>query len=260
MNIYGIDINFVIPLFGAFLRIFFLLIFMPFFSSKIIPFPVKWMLSVCLLFTSFSVLELQIGVLNFSTSGEILVFFLKESLVGLILGFSAKLIFEGILLACHFIGSHIGFETSNYYDDNGNQIASVSQFIFILATIVFLSIDMHHFMIRAVVDSFSILPLGKAVFSVEVFEHLSLMGTKFFWMLIQFAAPIAIFLFIINISFGILSKMVPQLNALIINLSLNIPFVLLVFLVTILSFEVNIKYISKEALKELFEVAGILNG
>ena len=260
MNIHGIDINAVVPLFGAFLRIFSLLIFMPFFSSKVIPFSIKWMLSIFLLFISYSVLKPQIGEISFATQEAISFFFIKEILVGLILGFSAKIVFEGILFACHFIGSQIGLDMSCYDSHDEGQISPVSQFIFILAILIFLSTDMHHFIIQSVIGSFSVLPLGEVSFSAAAFEQLSLIGTKLFWIVIQFSAPIAIFIFLINISFGIFSKIVPQVNTLLANLSLNIPLVLIVFLITALSFEKNIAYVSQEVLEEFFKIARVLHG
>src|SRR5208282_2420632 len=85
---------------------------------------------------------------------------IKEAAIGMCLGFGALLLFTGIQMAGQIIDIQMGLGMVNIIDPITNaQISVMGQFYFMVATLVFLGVDGHHLLIRAVVDSFSKLPL-----------------------------------------------------------------------------------------------------
>jgi flagellar biosynthetic protein FliR len=159
-----------------------------------------------------------------------------EVFVGLAIGYTAYLLFSGIQMAGQVIDIQVGFGLVNVIDPNGsNQVSILGEFYFIISMMFFLAVDGHHALLKAVGDSFSILPPG----SVSWFQHAGAAGpllagfvSKLFIIAFQVAAPSVAVLFLTSLSMGLLSRTLPQMNVFIVGLPLN---VVVGLLVTILS-------------------------
>jgi flagellar biosynthetic protein FliR len=159
-----------------------------------------------------------------------------EAFIGLLVGYSAYLLFTGIQMAGQVIDIQIGFGLVNVIDPAGGQSVSIlGQFYYMVAMLFFLAINGHHLLLKAVGDSFQLLPPG----SVGWFDKaagagplLSEFFTKLFIIAFQVAAPSVAVLFLTSVSMGLLSRTLPQMNIFIVGLPLNVA---LGLLVTILS-------------------------
>jgi flagellar biosynthetic protein FliR len=147
-----------------------------------------------------------------------------EAFVGLIIGYTAYLLFSGIQMAGQVIDIQVGFGMVNVIDPNGgNQVSILGEFYFIVSMMFFLAVGGHHALIKAVGDSFGLLAPG----TVNWFQQASHAGpllaqsvTKLFVIAFQVAAP------------SLLSRSLPQMNVFIVGLPMN---VIVGVLVTILS-------------------------
>lgn len=162
-----------------------------------------------------------------------------EVFVGLLLGYSAYLLFTGIQMAGQIIDIQVGFGLVNVIDPAGGSTVSIlGQFYYMVAMLFFLAINGHHILLKALGDSFQLLPVG----SVGWFEKAATAGpllgeffTKLFIIAFQVAAPSVAVLFLTNISMGLLSRTLPQMNVFIVGMPLN---VMIGLMVTILSLKV----------------------
>lgn len=159
---------------------------------------------------------------------------MKEFLIGLSMGYVAYLTYTAIYIAGEIIDMQIGFGVVNVLDPISNiQVPITSNIYFIVSMLLFLLMDGHHMLIRALFDSFLTLPLGKAVFNAQIPDSvLGIFGTVLSTG-VRIAAPIVATVLIVDIALGTISRMVPQMNIFVIGMPLKIIVGLIVITITI---------------------------
>jgi flagellar biosynthetic protein FliR len=149
-----------------------------------------------------------------------------EIFAGLIIGYTAYLLFSGIQMAGQIIDIQVGFGLVNVIDPaGGQQVSILGQFYYLVALMFFLAVDGHHALIKALGDSFSLLPAGSIGWLEQAGKAGPLLGaffTKLFIIAFQVAAPSVAVLFLTNLTMGLLSRTLPQMNVFIVGLPLNI--------------------------------------
>lgn len=159
---------------------------------------------------------------------------IKEFMVGLSIGFIAYLAFTAIYVAGEIIDMQIGFGIVNVIDPVSNiQVPITSNLYFIMSMLLFLSMNGHHVLIKALFDSFSTLPLGTAVFDASLTDELMNVFTTVFTTGFKIAAPIVAAILVADVALGTISRMVPQINIFVIGMPLKIIVGLLIIIITI---------------------------
>ncbi len=152
----------------------------------------------------------------------------QELLMGLFIGFAVYLIFVAIQLAGQIIDMQMGFGVVNVIDPvTSSQVSVMGQYKFLVATLFFLALNGHHYVLRALGDSMSLVPLGELHLSEGAFLKLSAMFGDVFSVAIKIGAPAIAVLFLTNLSMGLLARTVPQINVFIVGLPLSIAMGLL---------------------------------
>jgi flagellar biosynthetic protein FliR len=147
----------------------------------------------------------------------------KELLAGLLIGFSSMVLFMGVQLAGQIMGFQVGFAIVEVFDPSSAQgMSIIGQFQFILALLIFLAIDGHHLLINAVVQSFSIVPLGQITFSPASAEIIIRICVDIFAVAVKIGAPVIVTLFLTDVALGIIARTVPQMNVFIVGFPLKI--------------------------------------
>ena len=102
-------------------------------------------------------------------------------MLGLVIGFSVKLIFAGIQLAGQMAGYQMGMAIANVMDPaSSQQVPLLAQFNNLVALLVFLSINAHYWFIRALTQSYRLVPPLNFHFDGSLMEHLiQLSGNMF---------------------------------------------------------------------------------
>ncbi|MBI4734378.1 MAG: flagellar type III secretion system protein FliR, partial [Rubrobacteridae bacterium] len=147
----------------------------------------------------------------------------SELAVGIIIGFTATLIFTGFLLAGQIIDFQMGFGMVNVVDPLSNvSVSIIGQFKNLLAVLVFLAINGHHFFFTALSKSFEILPL--TTFSLTTGVSTSFMRTigEVFIVGFRIGAPAIGILVISELALGIIARNVPQMNVFVVGLPMKI--------------------------------------
>lgn len=153
---------------------------------------------------------------------------LAELMIGLILSLSVQIIFGGIQMGGELISFQMGFSMASVVDPQSDASTTViTEFIYFLSILVFLSIDGHHWFFRAVYQSFLLLAPGEVHLRPGLYSHLlNLMGNLFI-IGVKLAAPVLAVMIFTQISMGILAKAVPQVNILMTSFPLTITIGLL---------------------------------
>ncbi len=158
---------------------------------------------------------------------------MKEFLIGLSMGYVAYLTYTAIYIAGEVIDMQIGFGVVNVMDPISNiQVPITSNVYFIISMLLFLSMNGHHMLIRALFDSFTSLPPGKAVFDMEISDSiLGIFGTVLATG-VRIAAPVVATILILDVALGTISRMVPQMNIFVIGMPLKIIVGLIIIVIT----------------------------
>ncbi len=232
MNVYGLNVTESLLFFCGLVRVSAILAVFPIFSSSVVPPLVRVLFAFCLSTALFPAIKSTAGLaMNEYLSSNMLiaVLVIKEAVVGLTIGFMAKLIFDSISFGFAYMGMQMGFGFSNLYDPNTEtQSPVVSNFVMVVVSLLFLAVDGHHLMIHAISETFTVLPLGVATFSKQLSLYVFDVGAHVFMIAVRIAAPIAVVIFLMNLGFGLIARAIPQINVLLISFTVNILVGLLV--------------------------------
>ncbi|TKD52359.1 flagellar biosynthetic protein FliR [Sphingomonas baiyangensis] len=136
-----------------------------------------------------------------------------EILVGLALGFILQIAFAAPLVASEVIGTSmgIGFATA-INPQSGASTPALGNFLSILMTLLFLSIDGHLVLVDLILRSYTLLPPGEAWLGAAALRNIALFGGYAFLAGLLLALPVGFLLLSINLIVGMLSRSAPALN------------------------------------------------
>lgn len=205
----------------------------PVYFSAQAPTQIKAGLTIALSLILFPVLAPFVVEVNFSPPAFLLLI-INETLLGLMIGLVARLIFTSVEFGGTVIGYQMGFAAANIFDpQNQRQVALISQFQNVFAILIFLSLDIHHYFIQTAVHSYELLPPGNLNFSGDAVPYLIELSSRMFMLGAQFSAPVLIILLLSGLILGILARVFPQLNVFLLSFPLNIGISLAVIALTL---------------------------
>lgn len=173
--------------------------------------PFKAALSIAIAYLFYENVNIHIGLTDNIYYFLVLIF--KEIAVGLIISLFVKVLFAAVSAAGEIIALQTGFAFARFMDPSTMAYTSVlEEFKNLLAIMVFLAIDAHHILIRGIFVSLNELPIGAVVFNGPLFEHIVAITGRVFSLGIKLGAPVIVILFLVEIAFGMLSRMIPQIN------------------------------------------------
>ncbi|MBP7651787.1 flagellar biosynthetic protein FliR, partial [Candidatus Dependentiae bacterium] len=147
----------------------------------------------------------------------------NQIIIGVIIGLTAQIFYLIFQVSGQFYTIQIGFGMINTLDPlSQTEIAILGTFQGIIGMIIFLLISGHHFIIYAIVKSFSYFPLYSLKLSGFTVEILTIAVTKMFYLGFMFAIPLIGIIFIMTMLLGLLAKIAPQMNLLMLGFPLNI--------------------------------------
>jgi flagellar biosynthetic protein FliR len=208
--------------FLVFLRVGAILMSIPIFDSRGIPFFLKISLALATCMVLFPLLKLDVVpvtsdlfTLGIIAAGEIL--------LGLAIGFSVKLLFAGIQLAGQLAGYQMGLAIANVMDPaTSEQVPLLAQFNNLIGLLVFLSINAHYWFIKALTESFRLAPPLNVNFGSSLMEQLIQLSGNMFVIAVQVGAPVIAAMLLTSVAFGLVARTVPQMNVFIVAMPLKI--------------------------------------
>ena len=163
---------------------------------------------------------------------------LKEGITGLLIGFAAHICNSIVIFAGSLIDMDIGLSMAQEFNpDMSMQITSTGNLYYYLVFAMLIATNMHHYILRAVCDSFYVVPIGGAEFEWD-----SLLLSMTTYMMDLFVIGFRIFLpvfavmMIMNCILGVMAKVAPQMNMFSIGIQLKILVGFVVLFLTIFLF------------------------
>lgn len=146
-------------------------------------------------------------------SGIGLAIFGQQIFIGVAVGFMMRLVFAAVDTAGALIGMQMGLSFAIFFDpDAGGQTAVLSDFLSLIATLLFLAVNGHLLMIEVLVRSFEWLPVGAEVVRAQGWGYIARAGAAVFATGLLLSLPVLGILLVANISLGVLTRAAPQLN------------------------------------------------
>ena len=226
----NISFHEVIVYFILLVRIATMVVTVPFLGFEAVPAQVKAAISFLLTLLLYSVidksqLKIPLDMLPF------IIMIINEVLIGLVIGFVMGILFAGVRMAGTLIGLDMGFAIVNVLDpQSGEQVSIISQFKYIVALLLFVSFDGHHFVLRILKLSYESSPITGDNFSPAVISEILTMSGKIFIIGLKLAATALAALFLTSVVMGFLARMVPQMNIFIVGfpLKISVGFIMLI--------------------------------
>jgi flagellar biosynthesis protein FliR len=208
-----------------------LMLFAPFFGSTVIPARVKAVLVLTLTALLYPAFGEQIGS---RPLGEWPMIVFIEFLIGVGMGIAANVVFEGVQLAGQVLGVQMGYSLVNILDPQTQvDTTVVALFYQSLAMLLFLRMNVHHWLLRVVGNSFVSLPAGaihlSSIFGLAVIRICG----SIFGLGVQIAAPVLTATLVADIVLALLGKASPQLPLMLLGPSVKSLLGLLVLIATL---------------------------
>lgn len=197
--------------FWPFVRISALFMAAPVFGAQLMPVRIRVLLAFVLSLVAVPLLPPSPAVDPISFPGLALI--AQQVLIGVAMGFMVHLVFQTLVIAGEAIANGMGLGFARMVDPaNGVQVPVVSQFLIVMATLLFVSLNGHLLLIELVVESFRILPVGEGTLSVAGIHMVAAWGSQMFAGALLVALPAVTAMLVVNLAMGVVTRAAPQLN------------------------------------------------
>ena len=185
----------------------------------------------------------------------------REAITGLLLGFSASIANYIVMFAGNVMDMDIGFAMVTEFDISSNSQVTITANMYYYFTLLLLLVGgMHRFLIRALADSFSLIPLGGAVFRRDVLLQSMIVYMRNLFVLgFRIMLPVFAVMLTMNVILGIMAKVAPQMNMFSVGVQIKILVAFAVMYLMVFLFPEVVDMITEQMKLNLRNVAGGLH-
>lgn len=203
-----------------FVRVSAFIMVLPMMGGQTVPLPVKAFFILAISFILVPMVQvpevdLGLGVLSLGI--------LEEILMGLLIGVGTRFLFAAVEIGAEVMGVQMGFGLAHIFDPMASQqVSLIGRIHGMLAILIFFLVDGHHLILQALIRSFEWVPfLGFKMNGMMVQDFIQL-GSQMFVLGLQVAIPVMVSLLLVNVTIGILGRVVPQMNVLLFGFPITI--------------------------------------
>jgi len=236
-----------------FVRVISLFSTAPFFSHPGIPTQAKIFTSVVIAIAMTMTFGEQQPTVTFELFTLVGLVF-KEFFVGALLGFASFLPFFAVRVAGGILDLDIGFQTALMFDASADVPSLLGEINFLVALMVFLGINGHHFMLETMYASLKAIPLTSFALTENAITTLVRVSTSVFILGFKLASPVIVALMLTNLGLALLGRVSPQMNIFALSYSLKILVGLLVLIATFALFVQMVSIMLKSFQDDLWKV------
>jgi len=221
-----VDISFLPALAAAFLltfaRVGTMMMLLPGIGESNIPSRVR--LTVALVLTGLiTPLHQRAYAVDLNTLAPVLIILFQEIIVGAVLGMTARLAISALQTAGAIIAQQLGLGFVTAIDPTQDQQGMIlGNFLTLLGIALIFATDLHHLVIIAINDSYTIFQPGEMPLSGDVAQHITHIVAAAFRIGVQLSAPFLAFGLLFNLGLGVLSRLMPQMQVFFIGIPVTI--------------------------------------
>ena len=200
-------------------RVTALMAFAPFFGSLTIAPRIKVGFAVVLTALLYPVVGMDLppltGALMWKVAGG-------EFLVGLLMGITLQFVFEGVELAGQVVGFQVGHSLANLINPMSDaETPILANFYQVVALLIFLQLDVHHWLLRGLAKSFQYCPPGLVVATPAMAGQMWRAAGGMLIIAVQIAIPALLATMLTDVALGFLGRASPQLPVLFVGISVK---------------------------------------
>lgn len=136
----------------------------------------------------------------------------NQLLIGIAMGFFLQIVAAAVIVGGQAISNSMGLAMATMVDPGMGNVPLISQFLNILATLIFLGVGGHMLVIGILLKSFETYPVGIAFIGQSTFGDLIEWSAMIFIGGVLIALPIMVALLLVNIGVGVITRAAPSLN------------------------------------------------
>lgn len=213
------------------LRVSGLMLFAPFFSSATIPIRVKIVLVIAITAVLYPVYGVRIAPFPASQWPMLVA---SEMLVGIAIGLATNAVFEAAQIAGQILSVQMGYALVNILDPTTQVESTVVAMLHQgMVMLIFLSLGVHRWVLRAIANSFDYLPPGTATINPLLAKALLHEGTIVLQLGVQIAAPVLAATLLVDLILGLLGKASPQMPLMLLGPAIKSTLGVFLFMATI---------------------------
>jgi flagellar biosynthesis protein FliR len=233
---FSLNANLAIIFVLMFARIGTMVMLMPGIGERALPMRVRLAVAVLLTFVLFP-LHRPLYAVDMANPASVILVLFEELAVGFTLGMAGRIAVSALQTAGVVIANTIGLGFAMQVDPTqGQQGAVIGTFLTLLGVAIIFAADLHHLVIIAISDSFSVIRPGVLPISGDAAQFLVGVMAKTFLVAIQLSAPFLVFALVFNIGLGILSKLMPQMQVFFVAMpvTIGVGFLILMLVVGVM--------------------------
>lgn len=231
-----------------FLRISALLLAAPLVSLRVVS--VRIRIALALLLTIFIYPMLDLPVID-PTSASGIRLITQELFIGILFAIVLQVVNAAMVLAGQSMSMSMGLGMAQTIDPNAGQVPVLASFLVVLSTLIFLSVGGHLIMIKLILQSFEVLPIGGEINVKETLGNVIAWTGMAFLGAVLIALPIMLTMMLINLCIGIVTRAAPALNI----FAVGFPAMVLTGMILIVVYMVNIGHRIEWIWLEAFDTA-----
>lgn len=137
----------------------------------------------------------------------------QQILIGVLMGATLRIVFAAVDVAGELIGLQMSLSFAVFYDPQSSaQTPVVSEFLGLLAALIFLALNGHLMTLAALAESFKIVPVSTSLFQTGGISAFLAWSSGLFSIGLLISLPVIAALLIANITLGVLTRVAPQMN------------------------------------------------
>lgn len=204
----------------------------PMFGGKNVPARIKVAATFAMTLLFFPIIKTKMPQIP-EDSISMALMMTRETLVGLTFGLLSQAIFSAVEFCGQMIGTQMGYAAASLFDPAmGTQQSLMAVLQDLIAVLFFITLGMHHVFIRAIIESYTLVPIGAWHISGELVKAIIATTTGIFVLALKLMAPVMASIMASTVALGVMSRIFPQMNIFMMSFPLNIGLGLLVLGIT----------------------------
>jgi len=200
------------PYMVVFARVAGVLTILPGFSESYVLGRMRVLLAIMLSIVITPVLSAQF-ITHEVGSASALGVLLLELLVGIFIGTLSRIALLTVEIAGSIIGFQINLANASVFDPaQGQQGVVTGSFLNLIVLVMIFVMDLHHLMIRGMVDSFQIIAPGGPLLLEDISQSILDVVAKGFAVAVQMSAPFIIIGTLYYMAIGLINRLLPQIQ------------------------------------------------
>lgn len=205
----------------------------PVFGVENISAPIKVLFAAALALVVFPTLHWSSAQME-AIKGDVMLLAGREIFIGLSVGYLAQFFFFAFRISGEMISQAMGLGAASVFNPAfGGQTSSVEQFYVGLASLFYLAVNGHHFLISGLVGTFDMVPAASFTLNTSQFAGVAQLTQEVVELGLKLSAPVVVSILVVNLVLGVVGKTVPQLNVLVTSFPINITVGLLLMVITL---------------------------